>query len=91
MDYETLKQLGYGALVIILLGYIGKLIIPYLFKKIDEKDRKISELVDKFHQTTEKFTEVTNHKATEHTQAIIKLGENMDKNTNLIIKALKKK
>ena len=91
-----LKQLGYGVLVMILLGYIGKLIIPYFIQSLKDKDKRINELVDGFQKTTDKFTEtinnfteVMNHKSSEHTEAIINLGKSMENNTKLIIKSLK--
>lgn len=90
----TIKELGFALSAMVLLGYIARLIIPYLLKKLDEKDKKMGDLVEGFKKTTDgfvvttqNFLEASNHKTTAHTEAINKLNETQVE----LVKFLKKR
>lgn len=55
-----------------LLAWIARLIIPYLLKKLDEKDAHINTI-------TKEFRETINHKQTEFTRSLNHLSTSMEK------------
>ena len=76
MDNMTSTPVQFLAVLTVLaglVGYIIKLVLPRLLKKIDEKDNFIKMI-------TEKFTDVQNHKTTEMTKALLELKNTIHTN-----------
>lgn len=73
-----------------LFGYSLKLLLPYFLKKIDQKDKRLDEVTDKF------STVVTNH--LEHSKQqnermidmLDRTGKSVDTNTELTRRVLEK-
>ena len=66
MPTNTLQFIGVLVSLVGLFGWVLKLMIPYLFRKLDERDVLIQGL-------TKDFLDATNHKTTEFTSAILDL------------------
>ncbi len=83
MDFtsDTIKDLGFALSTLLLLAYVAKLVIPYLLKKLDQKDAHIEKL-------TKDFTEVQNHKTSEMTKALACLATSIEQQPAALIKAL---
>ena len=72
-----LTQLGIAGAILGLLAYVAKLVIPYLFRKLDQRDEEIKQL-------TADFRETVNHKQTEFTGAINRLADIQEKHINVV-------
>lgn len=79
MNQNNFQFLGTLIGIVGLFGWSLKLVLPYLFKKIDEKDAHINNI-------TAKFTDTINHKQNEFTKAIDRLSLAIEK----VIKKLEK-
>ncbi len=77
MDPSLFEKLSLGSGLLVFMGWIAKLILPYFLKKLDEKDQRIDQLVNK-------FTDVQNHKTTEMTTALGELKEVSSQQTKAI-------
>lgn len=77
-----------------LLGFTIKTVLTWTFKKLDEKDKYIAELVEGFHTTNQTnvdgFRETVNHSQTNMNNSIDKLTASIEAQSEIFKELIKK-